>query len=334
MESVLKYNLARFKAGSLILVFSILIGEILSLVIGLRFDRFIWISQQIVILDSLALGVVLIVSSNYTRTLVENSTNVLLILLLSFGMMLGTGIIAFFIFFISSPISFLYANNRSITFLLVNLLFFISINIILSLFEVFQYAMLQKEKALHEEKVMKAQMELKLLASKVNPHFLFNSLNLLVSLLKTPEKAEKALIDLSDILRYQLDFSDDNVVPLKTELSMVEKYLSLQQMRFLEKLSYDIDCDIDGKIPPLILQPLVENCIKHNIDDTDRLHITIKIIEDDEHRLILNVKDSMARLSPEMTDKGVGLTVTRKRVEHYGGRFRIDDGGVEITFKP
>ncbi|NQU63865.1 MAG: histidine kinase [SAR324 cluster bacterium] len=154
----------------------------------------------------------------------------------------------------------------------------------------------------------------------------------MVSLLKEPDKAETALINLSEILRYQLDFSDVQTVALGSELRIVEKYLSIQQMRFGEKLTYQIDSDAEGEIPPLIIQPLIENCIKHNIDAAEKLHIDLNI-RNETGRVVINVLDSQARLSPDMLDKGVGLTVTRKRVEHLGGTFLIKNGGIEISFK-
>ncbi len=327
----MRQNISQVANAFMIIVFSLLLGGILSLIIGLRYDKFIWISPEITILDSLSLGLAILISLYFSRYLVKKSKNFFLILLLSFGLMLGAGIITFTVFFLSNPASFLYADNRTVTYLLINLLFFISINIIANGFVVFQHTILEKEKALSEEKVRKSQVELKLLASKVNPHFLFNSLNLMVSLLKEPEKAETALINLSEILRYQLEFSDINAISLETELSVVEKYLSLQEMRFGDKLTYHIENNSSAEIPPLIIQPLVENSIKHNIDAVEHLNIELKVIEE-KNRLLIIVIDSRAGLSPDMLNKGVGLTVTKKRVEHSGGTFLIKNGGIEISY--
>ena len=150
-------------------------------------------------------------------------------------------------------------------------------------------------------------------------------------MLKTPDKAEETLINLSELLRYQLDISDAKTVSLKTELDVVKKYLSIQKLRFGNKLSYQINCQTEGEIPPLIIQPLVENSIKHNIDETEHLAIDITIFKEN-HRLVLSVFDSMARISPDLMDKGVGLSVTKRRVEHFGGSFSITRGGIEISF--
>ncbi len=310
---------------------SLVLGGILSLIIGFSFEAFIWIAPSIIITDSLTLGLAALVSLYVTRYLIAKNQKTLFILLLSLGLMLGAGILAILGFFLSTPTSFLYSESRTVSFLLINLLFFSTINIISCGFIIFQHTLVSKEKALNEEKVLKTQMELKFLSAKINPHFLFNSLNLLVSLLKTPEKAEETLINLSELLRYQLDISDVKKVSVETELNVVEKYLTIQKLRFGDKLTYQIHCQTRGDIPPLIIQPLVENSIKHNIEITEQLAITVNISKENKY-LVLSVFDSMARLNDSMLDQGMGLTVTRKRVEHFGGTFSIKNGGIEISF--
>jgi len=332
-ETVLRNYAPHLKIGGLVIVFSQAIGWILNLIVGLSYEGLFLIPSTIVIIDSLVLGFAVGVSLYFTRYLVDRSDRAFLLLLLSFGMLFGTGTITRVIFFLSNPASFLYANNRLVNYLLINLLFFISLNVIANGFVILQHRIVVRETALSEETSLKTQMELNLLASKINPHFLFNSLNMMVSLLKYPEKAETALINLSEILRYQLDFSEAPTVSLATELNIVEKYLSLQKMRFGDRLHYQISGKADGQTPPLILQPLVENSIKHNIDTTDQLNIELRISED-ETGMIISVIDSVAGLVPEMLEKGVGLTVTKKRIELFGGRFDIKNGGIEIRFKP
>ncbi len=318
--------------GVLILGGSLLLGGLVSLIIGFTYERFIWVSLDVVILDSLILGLGILFCLHFAHYLFAKTDNKALILLLSAGIMLGIGILTFLGFFISAPTSFIYSGNRTVTFLLINMLFFLSINIISSGFVIFQRTILENEKAINEEKMLKTQMELKLLSSKINPHFLFNSLNLLVSLLKTPNKAETALINLSEVLRYQLDFADAQKITISEELKIVEKYLAIQKMRFGNKLTYHINCETKGEIPPLLIQPLVENCIKHNIDSTDSLAINIKVKYN--NGIVMTVIDSAAKLSPEMLNKGDGLTITKKRVEHYSGTFLIENGGIEISFQP
>ncbi len=327
----MKQHLSHILVTVGVLVSSLVLGGMLSVIIGLSFEAFFRISPVVILVDSLSLGLAVIISLYFTRYLVDRTRNLILILVLAFGIMLGAGIIVLSGFFLSNPATFLYSDSRTVSFLLINLLFFITINIIVSGFVYFQQTVLQKEKAIGEEQVLKKQMELKFLSAKINPHFLFNSLSLLVSLLKTPAKAEETLINLSDLLRYQLDISDADSVELKTELAVVKKYLAIQTLRFGEKLSFAIDCRAEGKIPPLIIQPLVENSIKHNIDHTDQLTISISAARSSD-RLVINVSDSLGKLDSTMLGKGVGLTTTKRRVEQSGGNFSIIDGGIELSF--
>ncbi len=154
------------KISIVVLGFSILIGELLSLIVGWSFERFVQIALEIVILNSLFLGLAVLISIYFTRYIVDKTSNNILILSLSFGFMLGMGIFSFLGFIINNPTAFIYSNNRVIPFLLVSLLFFISINIISSGFVIFQYTILKKEKALAEEIVVKTQMETELRANK------------------------------------------------------------------------------------------------------------------------------------------------------------------------
>jgi two-component system LytT family sensor kinase len=316
--------------GAAILVGSLLLSTLISLIIGFTYEQFIWVASEVVIIDSVILGFTMVMCLYLADHMSERTSNNALILILSGSIVLGAGILTFLGFFISSPSAFLYSGNRTITFLLINMLFFVSINIIFTGGVIFRKTIVKNEKALNEEKVLKTQMELKLLSSKINPHFLFNSLNLLVSLLKQPEKAETALINLSEILRFQLDFYKSALIDIHEELRIVEKYLAIQKMRFGSKLDYRIDCSTAGNIPPLIIQPIVENSIKHNIDETD--HLTIRVVVENIDGITIRIEDSEAKLEPDMIDKGDGLTITKKRVEHARGIFLIKNGGVEISF--
>ncbi|MCP4294358.1 MAG: hypothetical protein GY786_01990 [Proteobacteria bacterium] len=327
----MKYNLFRFVVIAPVFGVSLLLGWSLSLIIGFGSEVFIWIPAKIIIIDSLSLGFGILFSLYFTSYLASKSAKSSLILLFSFGIMLGLGILVILIFFLSNPTTFLYAESRTVSFLLINLLFFCAINVTSCGFLLFQYTLVSKEKALNEEIVLKKQMELKFLSAKINPHFLFNSLSLLLSLLKTPEKAEETIINLSELLRYQLDISDVKKVSLQSELDVVEKYLAIQKLRFSEKLSYRIDCQTDGEIPPLIIQPLVENCIKHNIDIVEQLMINVTISKE-QSCLVVSVLDSLARLKSDMMGKGIGLRTTKRRVELFGGTFLIVNGGVKISF--
>jgi sensor histidine kinase YesM len=119
------------------------------------------------------------------------------------------------------------------------------------------------------------------LKSQINPHFLFNSLNTLISYVENNDVATKYVYNLSDFLRYTLDNKDTDIKLLRDELNLVRKYIYLQKSRFKEHLIIDIDIPekyYHYTIPPLALQMLVDNAIKHNIISKDKpLEINIFI---------------------------------------------------------
>ena len=137
-----------------------------------------------------------------------------------------------------------------------------------------------KESAVQQEKLKREQLALQYetLKSQVNPHFLFNNLNALTSLISTnPEKAIDFVKKLSEVYRYVLDQKDSEMVALDTELKFVESYVFLQKIRFGNNL--DVQMDIrhkNFKVIPLSLQMLVENAIKHN-EISDRHPLQIRI---------------------------------------------------------
>jgi len=142
-----------------------------------------------------------------------------------------------------------------------------------------------KESAVQQEKLKREQLALQYetLKSQVNPHFLFNNLNSLTSLISTnPEKAIDFVKKLSEVYRYVLDQKDCELVDLDTELKFVESYIYLQKIRFGANLDVQIDISQKNfKVIPLSIQMLVENAIKHNeISDRNPLQIRIYSKED------------------------------------------------------
>ncbi len=127
------------------------------------------------------------------------------------------------------------------------------------------------EKELNEERLirMKMEAEIQALQAKINPHFLFNTLNSIASLISENPKAAEATVEkLSELFRYTLKNAEKNTVSLAEELDIVRTYLEIEKVRFGDRLQYDIACDAavgDFRIPALIIQPLVENSIKHGI---------------------------------------------------------------------
>ncbi|WP_339000513.1 sensor histidine kinase [Fusobacterium animalis] len=188
--------------------------------------------------------------------------------------------------------------------------------------------------------------ELKALQSQINPHFLFNVLNTMTSLIRTnPEKAREVTIDLSNYLRYNLDNNVKSVELIK-ELNQVDTYIKIEKVRFGDKLNilYDIDESLyNFQIPSLIIQPLVENSIKHGIlkkRDNGCVKIIIKkigkdieiIIEDDGVGIEQSIIDNLDKQIKE----NIGLKNVHQRLKLlYGEGLNIKklEQGTRIKFK-
>ncbi|MFA5727627.1 MAG: histidine kinase [Saccharofermentanaceae bacterium] len=123
--------------------------------------------------------------------------------------------------------------------------------------------------------------ELNMLKSQINPHFLFNSLNSISSLTITnPEKARDMVIKLSDFLRYSVSTNSKRFATLENELTNIQRYLEIEKVRFGDKLQFSFNIEgtcKDHKIPLMLLQPLVENAIKHGVyESTEQVTIEMK----------------------------------------------------------
>jgi len=161
------------------------------------------------------------------------------------------------------------------------------------------------------------------LKAQVNPHFLFNSLNSLMSMLEDNPQAEQYVQDLSDYLRYVLVSNTRETVTLEEELNNVEKYLHLQKQRFSDNFKVEelIQPEaLQKHIPPLALQMLMENCFNHNIISRNK-PLYIKISTDSVSLTIEN--NLQPRSAPESTGQGL------KNIE---GRYRFVEGqGVKVV---
>lgn len=322
-------NLNLFFYSSIFIVTQVT-GVLLSIMICFMLRDFTWGFFQMALMNSFILGIALISGCYLSQKLVFKM-KVVYIVSISFSLVVGIGIISFFILLFLEPTVFIYYNRGAFSFLIINFLFIIAFHVISSGLIIYRELMVEKEKAIGNERYLKNQMEMKLLSSRVNPHFLFNTLNMIINLLKQPQKAELAILNLSDLLRENLERSEKNSIAISEEIENVRKYLEIQKLRFDEKLHYEISCEVDFFIPPLIIQPLVENSIKHNMQKGSFLEVEIKVYSDNKSNII-EVTDSVRLLDPSMLNKGQGLTITKKRVESSSGLFSIKNGGIEISF--
>lgn len=152
------------------------------------------------------------------------------------------------------------------------------------------------------------------LKSQLDPHFLFNSLNVLTNLVYTDaDKSARFIKQLSDVYRYVLEVRNKELVNLEEELRFVESYLFLQQIRFGDKLRVENSlAGVEGLIPPLAMQILIENAIKHNIISEDD-PLTIKMFMENDYIVVENNLQKKVMLTEGST--GIGLDNIIKRYE-------------------
>jgi sensor histidine kinase YesM len=144
----------------------------------------------------------------------------------------------------------------------------------------FQRELRQKDMLEEKLKALADQAELKALKAQINPHFLFNSLNTIASLVNSaPAKAEEAVEKLADVFRYTLSSSNREFVTLQNELDFLDSYLDVEKARFGDRLQFtkSVQPEASGtQVPSLILQPLVENCLKHGRSPEGQANIEIQ----------------------------------------------------------
>lgn len=165
--------------------------------------------------------------------------------------------------------------------------------------------------------------EIKMLRSQINPHFLFNCLNSISSLTITdPEKAREMVIKLSDFMRYALSKKDEQPVSLRSELENLRLYLDIEKVRFGERLSIEENIEekcLDTKIPVMLLQPLIENAVKHGVyESTESVRISTRTKIIDNH-VTISITNNFDTSAPSKRGTGTGLMNVSRRLELFYG---------------
>lgn len=175
---------------------------------------------------------------------------------------------------------------------------------------------------------MLSHARLEALRSQLNPHFLFNTLNAVSALVeRDPRGVRRMIARLSELLRYSLDDSAAQEVPLERELDMLAEYIELMQIRFQGRLNVRMSVDDAARralVPSLILQPIVENAIKHGVEQaTGRGEIVIGARRDgDDLRILVHDDGPGPAGAPSADGMGVGLRNTTARLRQmYGARY-------------
>jgi signal transduction histidine kinase len=184
----------------------------------------------------------------------------------------------------------------------------------------------EKERLEQELRALAAQAELKALKAQINPHFLFNTLNTIAQLIHTdPARAEATVERLAELFRYVLAGSERGQVPLGEEMAFVEGYLEIERARFGERLRVTRELApqaLDVPVPGLILQPLVENAVKHGRSDDGSIDIAIRVESTGDEVIIA------------VADRGPGMPPAHRIGSGPGHGLRSVDERLRTTYGP
>ncbi|HEX6881133.1 MAG TPA: histidine kinase [Terriglobales bacterium] len=190
-----------------------------------------------------------------------------------------------------------------------------------------------QERELHSSELERqlAEAQLQMLKMQLQPHFLFNTLNTAYTLIRRDvDAAERVIIQLSDLLRMTLDLTGMHEVTLHEEITFIGKYLEIEQVRFRERLTvrYEVEPEcLDALVPNMVLQPLVENAVRHGVAPNARPGVIEITARRREGMLELTVADNgegFAENTSSRRNGGVGLTNTRARLlQQYGAESKL-----------
>ncbi len=308
------------------LVIVMVIGNIISFAFNPDLENF-WQRVQIGSLYSLFIGGILWKGNQYIGFVLGHKIDIhnkpyralALNLTAMFLFSLVTIVVVNYIWFVWI---FDWTPERLFTNGLVTMLFVFFVTVVITaIFYSIGFFNAWKESAVNEEKLQKESIKLQYqaLRNQVNPHFLFNSLNSLTSLVhQDPDQAVKFIKHLSEVYRYVLEHKDNELVPLEEELRFTEKYIYLQRIRHGDSLKVDMDVTVtDGRlVVPVSLQILVENAIKHNVvSEESPLYIEITDIGD-----AIFIKNNLQPRKTLNDSGGIGLSSLRERYSFISDR--------------
>lgn len=191
---------------------------------------------------------------------------------------------------------------------------------------------IRQEKLIEVQQRSLTDARLKALTSQINPHFLFNTLNTVNSLIRTnPDQARAVVVKLSSILRRLLR-KDENMSPLRDELNFINDYLSIEMTRFGEKLRFVNEADattLDRLIPSMLLQPIIENSIKHGLSSKVEGGVITLRTHVNDGRVHIEIEDDGVGVPAEkldaMFESGIGVSNVNERLKVlFGDDYRMD----------
>lgn len=191
----------------------------------------------------------------------------------------------------------------------------------------------EKELDLAKIKQLKTQAELQTLQSKINPHFLYNSLNSIASLIhEDADKAEDMTLKLSRLFRYSINSQQENLACVADEMEIVNTYLAIEKVRFGDRISFNTSIDpnlLNERIPRFLIQPLVENALKHGLANTAKNGTLDIILRKQNQRLFIEVADNGAPF-PQELNMGYGMQSTYDKLN----LLYSDDYEMQLTNTP
>jgi len=195
------------------------------------------------------------------------------------------------------------------------------------------------EVALLENTVKVKETELKFLKASVHPHFMFNSLNALATLIRTqPGKAQTVCLKLAGFLRYSLSFKND-IVPLSSEIEHIKNYLSIERIRLENRLDVHWQLGDGLENEPILgfcLQPLVENAVKHGIEPLRQGGTVSLDIKCTDTQVIIEISNPLPEVRSDRPSTGQGLLILKGRLEqayHNGARMVVHKGEKAFAIK-
>ncbi|MCF0180062.1 MAG: histidine kinase [Bacteroidales bacterium] len=199
----------------------------------------------------------------------------------------------------------------------------------------------ERKRVEHEAKEEKMHQELKYLRAQIKPHFLFNALNCIYSLtLAQDEKAPDCVLKLSEMLRFVIDDCRADVVPIAKEVAYINNYIDFQKITMENEPNITFDCSIEDEqflIPPMLFQPMVENCFKHSrIIQDPKAWIKISLKEKNNH-IFFETENTKHKSSNNLKDEertGIGVSNVKHRLDLIFGNdysFIVNDD--EKTYK-
>jgi two-component system sensor histidine kinase AlgZ len=197
----------------------------------------------------------------------------------------------------------------------------------------------EAEKGRVEARALARDSELKALKAQVNPHFIFNCLNSISALTASdPTKAREMCILLAEFLRKALGLGEKEQISLEEELDLVHAYVSVEQIRFGARLKFEEQTEQGARgslIPPLLLQPMIENAIRHGVASlSEGGWVRLEIKNDPPEKLSIQVQNNFDCEAPRKRGAGIGLKNVRERLDTtYGNRAGFDVRADEDRFK-